>query len=114
PGCPLGVGLAEHGLLGLRVLVRQLDPVRRGTLSPMDPESLSRGDKYTEAEEATLRQTDTEWAPWTTATPNDKTRARVNALRHCLHQFDYPDKDDQVVFAPDPKIVRRGKDAVGD
>ena len=45
---------------------------------------------------------------------SDFLRARVNALRHFLHQFDYPEKDPQVVFAPDPKIVRRGKDAVGD
>ena len=35
-------------------------------------------------------------------------------MRYFLNQFDYPEKDTQVVFAPDPKIVQRGKDAVGD
>ncbi|GLB63436.1 polyphosphate kinase 2 [Dietzia sp. NCCP-2495] len=97
-----------------RFAIRQLDPVRRWKLSPMDLESLDKWDKYTAAKEEMFRRTDTDWAPWTTIKSNDKKRARINALRHFLHQFDYPEKDPQVVFAPDPKIVRRAKDAVGD
>ena len=97
-----------------RFAIRQLDPVRRWKLSPMDLESLDKWDKYTDAKEEMFRRTDTEWAPWTTIKSNDKKRARINALRHFLNQFDYPEKDTQVVFAPDPKIVQRGKDAVGD
>jgi hypothetical protein len=45
---------------------------------------------------------------------NDKKRARVNALRAFLNQFDYEDKDPDVVFAPDPKIVKRAKHTAGD
>ena len=45
---------------------------------------------------------------------NDKKRARVNALRAFLHQFDYQDKDHDVVFAPDPKVVGRAKHTAGD
>ena len=97
-----------------RFAIRQLDPVRRWKLSPMDLESLDKWDKYTDAKEEMFRRTDTEWAPWTTIKSNDKKRARINALRHVLNQFDYPEKDTQVVFAPDPRIVQRGKDAVGD
>ncbi|NLD84322.1 MAG: polyphosphate kinase 2 [Actinomycetales bacterium] len=97
-----------------RFAIRQLDPVRRWKLSPMDLEFLDRWDSYTDAKEEMFRRTDTDWAPWTTIKSNDKKRARINALRHFLHQFDYPEKDPQVVFAPDPKIVRRAKDAVGD
>ncbi|MBB0967898.1 polyphosphate kinase 2 [Dietzia aerolata] len=97
-----------------RFAIRQLDPVRRWKLSPMDLESLDKWDKYTDAKEEMFRRTDTDWAPWTTIKSNDKKRARINALRHFLNQFDYPEKDTQVVFAPDPKIVQRGKDAVGD
>ena len=93
-----------------RFAIRQLDPVRRWKLSPMDLESLDKWD----AKEEMFRRTDTEWAPWTTIKSNDKKRARINALRHFLNQFDYPEKDTQVVFAPDPRIVQRGKDAVGD
>ena len=36
------------------------------------------------------------------------------ALRAFLHQFDYEGKDHDVVFAPDPKVVRRAKYTVGD
>lgn len=36
---------------------------------------------------------------------NDKKRARLEAMRRVLAQFDYPDKDHDVVGRPDPKIV---------
>ena len=61
-----------------------------------------------------IRRTDTEWAPWTTVKSNDKKRARINAMRAFLSRFDYDGKDPDVVAAPDPLIVRRGIDAVGD
>jgi hypothetical protein len=59
-------------------------------------------------------RTDTDHAPWTTVKSNDKKRARINALRFFLDQFDYEDKDPSVVHPADPLIVRRGRDAVGD
>ncbi|HHX84393.1 MAG TPA: polyphosphate kinase 2 [Actinomycetales bacterium] len=97
-----------------RFAIRQLDPVRRWKLSPMDLESLDKWDKYTDAKEEMFRRTDSDWAPWITVKSNDKKRARINAMRYFLNKFDYPEKDTQVVFDPDPKIVKRGKDAVGD
>ena len=59
-------------------------------------------------------RTDTDDAPWTTIKTNDKKRARLNAMRYFLSQFDYEGKDDDVVGEPDPLIVQRGIDAVGD
>ncbi|MBD4566904.1 polyphosphate kinase 2, partial [Xanthomonas citri pv. citri] len=41
-------------------------------------------------------------------------RARLNAMRYFLSQFEYEGKDHEVVGTPDPLIVRRGRDAVGD
>jgi polyphosphate kinase len=38
---------------------------------------------------------------------NDKKRARINAMRYVLAQFDYDDKDSDVVGEPDPLIVGR-------
>ena len=61
-----------------------------------------------------IRRTDTEWAPWTTIKSNDKKRARINAMRHFLSRFDYDGKDTEIVGQPDPLIVQRGIDAVGD
>ncbi len=97
-----------------RFAIRQIDPVRRWKLSPMDLESLDKWDDYGAAKEAMFARTDTDHAPWTTIKSNDKKRARVNAIRHFLHQFDYEGKDTSVVFAPDPRIVGRGRDTVGD
>jgi polyphosphate kinase len=97
-----------------RFIIRQVDPVRRWKLSPIDLESLDKWDQYTAAKEAMIRQTDTEWAPWTTVKSNDKKRARINAMRHFLSRFEYDGKDAEVVGTPDPSIVQRGRDAVGD
>jgi polyphosphate kinase 2 len=97
-----------------RFIIRQVDPVRQWKLSPIDIESLDKWDDYTEAKEAMFRRTDTEWAPWTTIKSNDKKRARVNAMRAFLSRFDYEGKDAEVVGEPDPAIVQRGIDAVGD
>ncbi|WP_225734841.1 polyphosphate kinase 2 [Pseudoclavibacter endophyticus] len=97
-----------------RFIIRQVDPVRQWKLSPMDLESLDKWDAYTAAKEAMFRGTDTEFAPWTTVKSNDKKRARLNAMRHFLSTVDYDDKDDEIVGLPDPSIVKRGIDAVGD
>jgi len=97
-----------------RFIIRQVDPVRQWKLSPIDLESLDKWDDYTAAKEAMFRRTDTDWAPWTTIKSNDKKRARINAMRAFLSRFDYDGKDAEVVGVPDPRIVRRGIDAVGD
>jgi polyphosphate kinase 2 len=88
-----------------RFVIRQVDPVRRWKLSPMDLASLDRWDDYTEAKEAMFFYTDTADAPWTVIKSNDKKRARLEAMRVVLNRFDYPDKDAEVVGEPDPRIV---------
>ncbi|MBU2696343.1 polyphosphate kinase 2 [Pimelobacter sp. 30-1] len=97
-----------------RFIIRQVDPVRQWKLSPMDLESLDRWAAYTAAKEAMFRRTDTDVVPWTTIKSNDKKRARINAMRHFLARFEYDGKDHAVVGRPDPLIVQRGIDAVGD
>jgi polyphosphate kinase len=97
-----------------RFIIRQVDPVRRWKLSPMDLQSLDKWEAYTEAKEGMFLRTDTDHAPWTTVKSNDKKRARLNAMRHFLSRFDYEGKDAGVVGEPDPLIVKRGIEAVGD
>ncbi|WP_395659460.1 polyphosphate kinase 2 [Nocardioides sp.] len=97
-----------------RFIIRQVDPVRQWKLSPIDLESLSKWEDYTDAKEEMIRRTDTKWAQWTTIKSNDKKRARINAMRAFLTRFDYDGKDPDVVGVPDPLIVQRGKKAVGD
>ena len=97
-----------------RFAVRQIDPVRRWKLSPMDLESLDRWEAYTEAKEEMFMRTDTEHAPWYSIKSNDKKRGRVNALRLFLSLVDYEGKDEEVVLSPDTRLVQRGREAVGD
>jgi polyphosphate kinase 2 len=88
-----------------RFAIRQVDPVRQWKLSPMDLASLDKWDTYTIAKEQMFAATDTDAAPWTVVKSNDKKRARLEAMRHVLSLFDYAERDDAVVGAPDPRIV---------
>ncbi len=97
-----------------RFIIRQVDPVRQWKLSPIDLQSLDKWEAYTAAKEEMFLRTDSDAAPWTTIKSNDKKRARLNAMRHFLSQFDYPGKNTAVVSEPDPLLVKRGIDAVGD
>lgn len=97
-----------------RFAVRQLDPVRRWKLSPMDLESLDMWEAYTEAKQEMFLRTDTEHAPWYTVKSNDKKRARVETLRLFLSLVDYAGKDQHVVLRPDAKLVQRGRETIGD
>ena len=97
-----------------RFAIRQIDPVRRWKLSPMDLESLDRWQAYSDAKEAMFAGTDTDHAPWITVRSNDKKRARLNAMRFFLSQFEYDGKDHAVVDQVDPSIVQRARYTIGD
>jgi polyphosphate kinase 2 len=97
-----------------RFAIRQLDPVRRWKLSPMDLESLDKWEAYTTAKEDMFERTDTDHAPWHTIKSNDKKRGRINAMRLFLNLVDYDGKDTEVVFDPDERLVQRARDAIGD
>ncbi len=90
-----------------RFAVRVVDPVRQWKFSPTDMASLDKWDDYTEAKEEMFAATDTNASPWIVVKSNDKKRARINAMRYLLAQFDYDDKDPDVVGEPDPLIVGR-------
>src|SRR5690625_6622864 len=79
-----------------RFAIRQLDPVRRWKLSPVDLEALDRWEAYTESKELMFLHTDTDHAPWITVKSNDKKRGRINAMRYFLSQFEYAGKDHSV------------------
>ncbi len=97
-----------------RFAIRQLDPVRQWKLSPMDLASLDRWEDYTAAKEEVFRRTDKKQAPWTVIRSNDKKRARLNAMRFFLRQFEYEGRDDDVIGRPDPLLVMRGKRGAAD
>lgn len=88
-----------------RFAARSHDAVRQWKLSPTDLASLDKWDDYTEAKEAMFFYTDTPQAPWTVVKSNDKKLARTEAMRWLLAQFDYANKDNDVVGIPDPKVI---------
>ena len=88
-----------------RFIIRRIDPVRQWKLSPMDIESLDKWDAYTEAKEAMFHYTDTPEAPWTVVKSNDKKRARLEAIKHVLSQFDYDGRNDEVIGKPDRLLI---------
>ena len=97
-----------------RFAIRQIDPVRQWKLSPMDLASLDKWDDYGAAKEAMFTATDNDFAPWTVVKSNDKKRARLNAMRHVLASYDYTGKDVELVGQPDPLIVSRARDTIGE
>jgi polyphosphate kinase 2 len=84
---------------------RKHDPLKQWKLSPIDLQSLDKWDAYTQAREAMFFHTDTADSPWNVVRSDDKKRARINCIRHFLHNLDYHDKDHHIVHAPDDKIV---------
>ena len=88
-----------------RFIDRQIDPVKRWKLSPVDLASLDKWDEYTRAKEAMFSCTDLPEAPWTVIKSNDKKRARVEAMRYVLSVVDYCDKQHDIVGQPDPLIA---------
>lgn len=97
-----------------RFVIRDIDPVRQWKLSPTDLASLDRWDAYTEAKETMFQHTDTPHAPWAVVKSNDKKRARVEAMRYVLNQFDYSDKDEDLVGKADPQIVGSAANVLSD
>lgn len=84
---------------------RRLNPLKHWKLSPIDQQAQQRWDDYTEAKEDTFRRTDIPEAPWVVVKTEDKMRARLEAMRYLLSQFDYDDKDPDVAVGPDPLIL---------
>ncbi|HHL32164.1 MAG TPA: polyphosphate kinase 2 [Oceanospirillales bacterium] len=84
---------------------RKFDPLKQWKLSPIDIQSLSKWNDYTEAKQSMFFHTDTGDAPWTVVKSDDKKRARINCIRYFLHNLDYPNKDESIVYDPDANIV---------
>ncbi|MEL6278476.1 MAG: polyphosphate kinase 2 [Pseudomonadota bacterium] len=92
---------------------REVEPLKKWKLSPIDRLSLDKWEDYTEAKEAMFFYTDTADAPWTIIKSNDKKRARLNCMKHFLYSLPYPEKDYRVVGCPDPLIVGSSADVIG-
>ncbi len=87
-----------------RMLSRESDPLKQWKLSPIDVKGLSKWEQYSTAIEETLSRSHTPETPWTVIRSDDKRRARLAAMRHLLHRFDYPQKDAKAIGKADDEI----------
>jgi len=70
-----------------RIGERFEDPLKRWKLSPIDLAARHQYDAYTEARDAMLRASHTEFAPWTLVDFNDQKRGRLTLVRDLLDRL---------------------------
>ena len=95
-----------------RFASRENDPLKQWKLSPVDQASRNLWDDYTRAKEDMFFYTSTADAPWTIVKSDDKKRARINAIRSLLSEYDYPDKDPRLLRV-DRRIIRTVQEELG-
>ena len=87
---------------------RRHDPRKVWKLSSMDIAALDKWDDYSKKRDRMLKDTHTDYAPWTVVHANDKRRARLNLIRHILTTLDYTGKDRDAIGEIDGKILGSG------
>ena len=97
----LNVGRAEQLR---RMLARESDPLKQWKLSGIDVKGLAKWEDYTTSIRETLSRSHSERAPWTIIRSDDKRRARLNAMRIVLQQFDYPQKNAEAIGEIDSQV----------
>lgn len=93
-----------------RFHARRHDPLKRWKLSPIDLDAIAKWDDYTRAKADMFRFTHTAIAPWSVIRANDQRRARLEAIRLVLANWDYDGKDAEAVGEVDPSIVGASPD----
>jgi len=87
---------------------RRTDPLRQWKLSEVDLQAQDRWDEFTDVKYETLKRTNTIECPWTIIRANDKSKARINAIKVILNAVKYGDRDSSLDYVPDPKVVISG------
>jgi polyphosphate kinase 2 len=89
---------------------RKNDPLRQWKLSEIDLQAQEYWDEFTSMKHLMLERTSTNQAPWTIIRSNAKPKARLNAMKVILNAVDYEDRNPDLEFTTDPKIVVSGAD----
>lgn len=87
---------------------RRDDPLRQWKLSEIDLQAQDYWDNFTERKYEMLRRTHAPAAPWTIIRSGVKHEARLNAMKVMLNAVDYEDRDLDLDFVCDRKIVVSG------
>lgn len=87
---------------------RKTDPLRQWKLSEVDVQAQERWDDFTNQKYEMLKRSHTSHAPWTVIRSNDKSLARLNAMKAILNSVPYERGNAELDFVPDPDIVISG------
>jgi polyphosphate kinase 2 len=93
-----------------RLEARRHDPLKTLKVSDLDGEAQKRWKAYSNARNEMLARTSTETAPWYCVHTDHKKVARLNVIRHILHQL-APDDISGDIAKPDPDVLYRFEDA---
>lgn len=91
---------------------RRSNPLKQYKLSPIDQFSQQLWEKYSLAEYKNFKITHKKLTPWTIINSDDKKKARLNAIKYVLKQFDYPEKINKKDLKLDENIVYDWKEKV--
>lgn len=91
---------------------REYNPLKQYKLSPIDQFSQQLWEKYSLAEYHNFKNTHHKDAPWIIINSDDKKKARLNAIKYVLNQYDYPEKIEAKKLKLDKNIVLNWKDKV--
>jgi polyphosphate kinase 2 (PPK2 family) len=101
---------------GLRLDARLHDPLKALKVSDLDGEARKRWKDYSKARNEMLTRTSTAMAPWWCVHTDHKKSARLNLIRHLLHQLapgdiraDAPEPDPDVLFRFDEAALSDGR-----
>ena len=89
-----------------RFKARLDEPHKRWKLSPMDLESLTRWEDYSEAKDKMFAHTDTKQAPWHVVNSDIKRHAHLNCISHFLSMIPHEDLTPPPIKLPKRKQAR--------
>jgi polyphosphate kinase 2 len=87
---------------------RYTDPLRQWKFSEIDMQAKDRWDDFTNCKYEMIKRTSTPSAPWVIIRSGDKHRARLNAIKVMLNAVDYKDRNNDLDFEPDGRVVLSG------
>jgi polyphosphate kinase len=100
----------DKGTQAKRFNRRMDDPLRQWKLSEIDVQAQELWNDFTEMKHRMLERTSTPAAPWTIVRSSSKAKARLNTMKVILNTVDYADRNPDLDFTLDPKVVISGED----
>ncbi|MBD3790208.1 MAG: polyphosphate kinase 2 [Campylobacterales bacterium] len=95
----------KKSVQAVRFEQRKTDPLRKWKLSEVDLQAQGLWEEFSKMKYEMLDKTNHPDAPWYVIRSNDKHQARIEAMKLILSHFAYEEKNGNVSFECNPKIV---------